>query len=219
MTQHTETCSALAETLNRRTGTYMCECGAQNYAVCVCCSACVQRTVAPECFEAARYLLCCDACGDAYCNVCANLSFAQRTSRGTYFCTQCARESAAAAAPSLFIGWSASFNITNYDVDRRIQNRTTTLPTTQTTLGEAKREALHYVRLALRNTLDRNTLESLLEQCSQHLEDGKNIAPRCLSQEVFNVDAVDNDERSQSVRCVLIFTPLRATLVVPPPRP
>lgn len=214
MTQHSETCSALAETHNRRTGTYTCECGAQNYAICVCCAACVQRTAAPDCFEQERYLLCCDACGDAYCNVCANLSFAQRTASGSYFCTQCARD-AAAAAPSLFIGWSVSFNVTNYDVDRRIQNRTTVLPVTQTTLADAKREALRYVRLTLRNTLDRNTLESLLEQCTQHLEDGKNIAPRCLSQEVFNVDAVDNDEHSQSVRCVIIFTPLRSTLVVP----
>jgi hypothetical protein len=196
----------------------------------------VQRVVAPECFAntvaAARYLLCCDACGDAYCDTCANLSFALRTARGNYLCTPCARDwlrapsastsAAATAAPpppppqqqqSLFIGWSVSFNVTNYDVDRRIQNRTTTLPVIVDTLLDAKRAALRYVRHTLRNTLDRHTLEALVEQCTQHLEDGKNVAPRCLSQEVFNVDAVDNDEHSQSVRCVLIFTPLRSALV------
>jgi hypothetical protein len=240
--QHTDTCSALASTLDRQTSTYTCECGAINYAICVCCSTVLQKINAPDRFARASdtatrdsYILRCDSCREPYCDWCANLSFAKRTNQGNYLCQQCSvelerqqRQTTNAdmdevdefnleeeiQSGSNFNAWSISFNVTHLDTNRHVQNRTTIVPVLIQTLEEAKRVALDYVRLTLRHTLDRATLENLLEACLDHLSNNKNVASPTLAQQVFNVEAVDSEDRSQSTRCVIILTPFRTQLVM-----
>jgi hypothetical protein len=226
--QHTEHCSALADQHSRTNGTFACECGALNYALCVCCQACILRTVAPECFDGAQYLMRCSVCLDSYCELCANTSFAMRSrSTGGYYCTPCTRSFASKATKRSdddhdhddkacvpqFSRWSASFNVTFHDSDRRRQNHTTVVPTAFDSHEQAAVCALNMLRLKLRDWIDKPLLTEVLDRTRQSIENGQNIGTPCLSHLVYYVDAALGNDAAQSVQCQLVLTPLRDELV------
>jgi len=225
MSVHADTCSGQANGLNAKTSAYACDCGATTYAICSCCSAIMLPDNTPRHFTSGTYTLTCALCHSVFCVHCANLSFERRlaTTAGM-LCHPCTSEyirqemdadvdAEVEEQRRLFVGWNITLGLTYFDRDRRVQNRSVTVPLLARTFDDARSVALDYTGVITQHSLDPPTRAALLDACREQLTNNCNQAPPLLAVRAYHVHNVASIDQTNVLRLIVVFNPVRKQLI------